>query len=646
MKQQKKKKRKSRYKLRPQALLFLFMVILFIANIHILRTIFLYHGVETPLRISASILLIDIVAIFSVIALKLKKKEKRPKILIFGFIILLYSGVIFFTSTKVKAIYDALSTMKNTNSNNYSTSIVVTKNSSYKSLEDAKKGKIGILEEEGNMVTYELPEKIIEEEKFDEKKVQYYTNYVDLLHDLLDGKIDAAFLPTDYVDLYASDEFDSLEKDTKIIYTKKEEKIKKSLEEPFTVLIMGIDKVGNGFLNENGKEEGFGGDSLLLITFNPKTMNSTILSVPRDTYMPITCWNNRKNKITDVGRNTKSGGESCIIDSLENYFDITIDYYAKINFKGVVDLVNAVGGVDVTVPYSFCEQNSEGKWGKNTIFVEAGEQHLDGEQALAYSRHRKVTSYMVNYCGSKYTQHANYWSDFIRGQHQQEVLKAVLSKVADAGSINDIEKLLDIISENLESDLFDSIPSLYNLGKKILSHSNGKNQILNMQKLYLSGITTRIYNLTNNLLQDNFIPYEESYNAVVNAMKVNLELKKEDPVKKFTFSIHNEYEAEVIGKGNYSQVDLQLVPNFVGRSIEDAKILASNNGLNIEVVSVEGSSGQFIGQVLSQDIPELTDVDALKSKTITLKVVSSIPATPSVEEPDLPEETLPTEDLT
>ena len=69
-------------------------------------------------------------------------------------------------------------------------------------------------------------------------------------------------------------------------------------------------------------------------------------------------------------------------------FDVNIDYYAKINFKGVVQLVDALGGIDVDVDYSICEQNSSRKWGKNTIYVEKGRQHLNGEQALAFARNR------------------------------------------------------------------------------------------------------------------------------------------------------------------------------------------------------------------------------------------------------------------
>jgi polyisoprenyl-teichoic acid--peptidoglycan teichoic acid transferase len=60
------------------------------------------------------------------------------------------------------------------------------------------------------------------------------------------------------------------------------------------------------------------------------------------------------------------------LKTIENFIGIEIDYYLKMNFKGVVSLVNAFGGIDVNVPYSFCEQDSNRQWGDNTIYVEKG----------------------------------------------------------------------------------------------------------------------------------------------------------------------------------------------------------------------------------------------------------------------------------
>ncbi len=627
------KKENKKMKLNYRNIILTLLIILILISIHTLYTISLFKGIETPLRICAGLLIIDIFMIFAIIGLKLKKLRNIKIVTIFGVILLLYSGILMFADSKVSFIYNKISAMSNPHntSNIHSTSIVVTKKSHFKNIDDAKKGTIGIINEEGNISTYELPKKIIQEEKFNEKNIKWYDNHVELLHDLLDEKIDAAFLPTTYATQYNSEEFETLATDTKIIYTKEEKEeikeddktIQKSLDEPFTMLILGVDTTGDGIGSS------FNGDALLLVTFNPKTMNSTILSIPRDSYMPIACMNGRKNKITNAGWQ----GESCIIKSIENYFDLNIDYYYKINFNGVVSLVDAIGGVDVEVPYSFCEQNSKRQWGKNTIFVKEGKQTLNGEQALAFARHRKVTAYMRNYCGATYTQHAGYWNDFVRGQNQQLIIKSILNKVADSANVSTIEKLLSTISTNAQTNMStDTILSLYKLGKNILSNSNNKAQMLNMQKLYLSGADARIYDYSflhqrgSKLTTYNFSIYEESYQAVTHAMKVNLELEKAQPIKTFSFSVHNEYEPTVIGKGKYHTQSLVLLPNFVGKNVSVAKEFASKNGINLVVNEVEGNSSQFIGQIINQNIPEKTDISMLdKTKTVTVTVVSSLP---------------------
>ena len=178
---------------------------------------------------------------------------------------------------------------------------------------------------------------------------------------------------------------------------------------------MGVDSETEGIGNSS-----FNGDSLMVVTFNPKTLSTTILSIPRDSYVPIACFNNqKKNKITHAAWK----GEECMQKTIENFLDINIDYYVKINFKGVVGLVDTLGGVDIDVPYNLCEQNSNRQWGNNTVYIEQGKQTLNGEQALAFARNRHPNPSM---CSAKWTNYNS--NDFIRGQHQQEVVMALLNK--------------------------------------------------------------------------------------------------------------------------------------------------------------------------------------------------------------------------
>ena len=223
---------------------------------------------------------------------------------------------------------------------------------------------------------------------------------------------------------------------------------------------MGVDSSTNDIKNAS-----LNGDALMLITFNPKTLNSTILSIPRDTYTSISCFaGNRKNKITHAAWY----GESCMQKTIENLMDIKIDYYVKIDFKGVVNLVDAIGGIEVDVPIKFCEQDSNRNF-DNLICLNKGKQVLNGEQALALSRHRKTIN------------------DFIRGQNQQLVVKGLMNKLLEIKDLNTVSSILDTISNNIETNMTtNQIFSFYDIALKIVDASKTKDAF-NMQRLYISG---------------------------------------------------------------------------------------------------------------------------------------------------------------
>ncbi len=619
-------------------LIIIITVLIAFGSIYTLRAISLFRGIETPLRICIALIIIDLGFLLSIIEYKMYFKKAKKIFYILFIIMFIYSLSISFVSYKVSASFNKLGNMtEDNNKETHSTSIVVKKDAKYKDIDDIKDKTIGIITDKNSIAGYNIPHQIIEEEEIDTKNLRDYDDFYSMIDDLLNDKIDAIFLPSGYTTMFSStDGYENLDTTTKVIYTKETEIVLENIEEeqpditkPFTILIMGVDTTGTGLTSS------FNGDALILLTFNPNTLNTTILSIPRDSYIPISCMGNKKNKITNAGWY----GESCIIKSLENYFELNIDYYFKVNFKAVVDLVDAIGGVEVDVPYSFCEQNSNRQWGKKTIFVNAGKQTLNGEQALAFARHRKVTDYMVNYCGSKYVQNAGYWNDYTRGQNQQIIIKAVLKKLADkATSFSVIENLLDTISKNAKTNMnTNTMLSLYNIGKDIIAEGN-TDQALNMQRLYLNTYDARVYwdgcGNVNGVYVGGI--YDKSYEAVSKAMRVNLELEKPTIIKDFSFSIKNKYEETVIGKGLTSGVSIKTMPNLIGQSESYARSFALSNNITINVNYIEGTVGQTIGTITNQSIKERTDLSTLSGKTLTIDVISTI-QTPTVpEEPEIP----------
>ena len=591
---------------------------------YLIYMISLFDGVENIIRYIIMLIIIIIWLLISFFLIKnLTKKKKKTLIII---LLLLSSCLFVFIAYNINKASGALD--KVTASDDYtvySSSIVTTKNNKAKTIDDIGNSSIAISDDTDSIDGYQIPKEIIKKNNL-KNNLKNYKSYITMIDDLLDGTIDFAFLPSNYATMLASTEgYENLADKTKKIYTQKK-KVKKSdssstatITNPFTLLLMGVDSDEEGI--ENGS---LNGDSLMLITFNPETLNTTVLSIPRDTYVPITCFTNqRKNKITHAAWQ----GESCMQKTIENFLDINIDYYVKINFKGVVKLVNTLGGVKINVPYNLCEQNSSRQWGSNTIYIEQGIQTLNGEQALAYARNRHPNPTM---CSSKWTNYTS--NDFIRGQHQQEIVESLLSKIKSIKSLNTVYNLLDTISNNMATNMSrKQILSLYSVGKKVVANMD-KTDSFELQKLYINGYDQRIYDYGGtNLSLYNYVPYDKSVTAVSNAMKVNLGLKKATKVKKMNFDINTAYEEKVIGKDITSTKTVTLLPSFIGKTTSYASSYASSHGFN---VSVKGGSGTIISQNISaganvKDITTLT-VTSRSTTTSTVKTNTSTTSSPTV----------------
>ena len=146
-----------------------------------------------------------------------------------------------------------------------------------------------------------------------------------------------------------------------------------------SILIIGIDAS-----EKRGENRKALSDTLILATLNKKSKTVKLLSIPRDSLVYI----------PDLGYETKinsahsHGGTEATINTVENLLDIPVDYWVKVNFEAFIDLVDAVNGIDIEVPYEFTEQDSKDVAG--AIHLQAGFQHLDGEEALALARTRKL----------------------------------------------------------------------------------------------------------------------------------------------------------------------------------------------------------------------------------------------------------------
>lgn len=580
------------------------IIILLVLNIgatgYFLYSLTLLGSIETFLRYVVGIVLIGLMIFFFFHLRKTARQKKKVRFIVDIVLSLAYSALLIFVGGNIIKTIGKVGNLTERETT-YSASIVTLSSNKATSINDISSSKeLGMIKDKKSVDGYQIPKQIIEDKNL-KNKVKYYDNYTDLLADLYDEEIEYVFLPSGYQSMFTSIEaYKNIAEDTKVIYTQKksvkqEVSAGKSLKEPFTILLMGIDSDTNDLTQSSS----FNGDSLMLITFNPNTLNSTILSIPRDTYVPIACFNGkRKNKITHAAWQ----GEQCMMDTITGFTGIPIDYYVKINFKGAVQLVDALGGIDAEVPIGFCEQNSDRAWGENTICVDAGYQHLNGEQALAWARHRKSAVF----------------DDFVRGQNQQLVVKAMLNKLKDVRSLDTVYKILDTVGNNMATNMTTSeILSLYNIGKDVLTRTKDMavEDVLSMQHLYISGADASIYDYSTingqgtRMRLYNFVPYQESLDAVIEAMKVNLGMISPKMAKTFSFDASVPYEETIIGKMSKGSTNLTLLPDFTGSSVAYVQSYGSSHGIRI-IVNGNGS------RVISQSVPYGADLEFVKTLTI------------------------------
>ncbi|MEF3331145.1 LCP family protein [Oceanobacillus oncorhynchi] len=191
-----------------------------------------------------------------------------------------------------------------------------------------------------------------------------------------------------------------------------------------SILIIGVDE------NEHrNNAETSRSDTLMLATFNRDEGSVKLVSIPRDSYVYV----------PEVGREEKIthahayGGPKATIETVENLMDIPVDYYVRVNFHAFVDVVDAIGGIDVDVPYELKESDSMDKG--EAIHLLPGEQTVDGEEALAFARTRKLDN------------------DIERGKRQMEVVNAVADKAASLSSVFQFDDLIAAVGNNMNTNM-------------------------------------------------------------------------------------------------------------------------------------------------------------------------------------------------
>ncbi len=394
-------------------LVILFMAFLLISNILPLKYLLLI----------IIILLIWLTGLFFLLIFKSNKKNKKIKII--GYILSGLLAIIMFAIFYYINI--TLGFFKGFADNRYKEEnylILVLENSDFKELSELS--NIGYTSNELSNISKAI-------DKLNEKitiENLEYDNNLTMFDDLINQKIDSVLIEESSMNIIYEQNED-YEGKFRILYTitiKTEIELVKDINvtnQPFTIYISGIDSYGSIATVSRS-------DVNMVATINPQTKQILLISVPRDYYVQLRGTTGYKDKLTHAGLY----GVETSVGTLEDLLDTDINYYIRVNFSSLEKIVDALGGIDVYSKYSFTSSQATG----GTYYFAEGYNHMNGKQALAFSRERKKLP----------------GGDRARGINQQAVIDGIIRKATSPAIITGYSKILKSLEDSFQTNMADS----------------------------------------------------------------------------------------------------------------------------------------------------------------------------------------------
>lgn len=346
-------------------------------------------------------------------------KRKAGVVISIVYILLLAIGIVYLVNT-----YAAFLNMSDEDKQMEDYYVVVLEESDYDKVKDIK-GQ-DVLVHNSSSEIYKEAQSILK----DEAEVKYTA--VDGTMALKNALIDDKGVKADKIIFLSSYNYEGLceynagfEDDTKIIYTVSvpigNDDIAKRVgitKEPFNVYISGIDTFG-------GIEKVSRSDVNMIMTVNPVTKEILLTSIPRDTYIPLHSYG-ALDKLTHSG----IYGIDETITTVEDWLGIDINYYIRVNFTSLKDIVDVIGGIEVESPYAF--ESSVSDYSYN-----AGTNHLDGKAALYFARERKSFEE----------------GDQERIENQQRVLEGIIEKISSPVILTKYTEIMSVVGNEVQTNM-------------------------------------------------------------------------------------------------------------------------------------------------------------------------------------------------
>lgn len=570
-----------------------------------------YFNLELNIIICALIVIVCVLFIIDILlvyGINFKDIASRIVIIVLSVLMMVVGfGGSYYVSKVNKAVDNAI---ENTGTDQYETIsgsfVYYSENGTVKykdldSLKSASNLKVGVVFDDGIGVAT-AAQKLMEDEGIN-ATVTTYSSSEELLGNLIGNgtdDIDVAVFPSSYRQRWLADEEVDYAQYLDHVYDfhKFEDKVKtgenknanKDLyTEPFNILLI-------GFAPEDEAMTVGLADSIIVATVNPQTFTVSLTSIARDTYTKLACAPNSERQKINAAR---AYSRQCLMDTVGELLGIDIDYYMEVNFLGVVEIVDALGGIVVNNPVEFVGQTASGIRGEFTVLVPAGENvPCDGEMALAFARER----------------HAMPNGDFDRQKHQQEVIARIAEKLLGMNDVNKALKVMEAAGKNFTTNL--SLNQLTGIFSYIINHKNTIGiptfNMIEMQNMRVTGYDSWYYSYIMRLPQWIYRLYNGSIQECkdrINDVMNNYVLTDIKQPSYMSFLIEYPYErpqyySEYFNEEQVHEKMPDCYPLFVGKDLATAMSLAQAVGITLNIKYIEPDSPDYKesldGQIIDQ----------------------------------------------
>lgn len=375
------------------------------------------------------VVLIVLNAVSVIVQLPLRRNKAGK--LIMGIVSLLLSGAMLYGVVAVNSVQSALSKIVGKMTETEITEVRVMNDNPATSMGDTKGYTFGYIADADTKNTQNILDEI--SKSFGTIKSKEYSSMTALADALYDDEVDAILINQGYVDLLTEkDGYTDFRDQTRVLYTytttHEVDPIVPNTsitKEPFVVYCSGIDARVDDISTKSRS------DVNILAVVNPTTKQILLVNTPRDYYLPL-ARNGEMDKLTHAGLY----GIDESMKVLGNLYGVQADYYVRVNFAGLVKIVDALGGVDIESDANFTcvpmeTHDGNGDYTYQKYSFTKGINHVNGSQALAFARERKAFAD----------------GDNRRGQHQMTVIKAIVNKACSSAVLTKYQELLKAASD-------------------------------------------------------------------------------------------------------------------------------------------------------------------------------------------------------